>query len=53
MSASWPVVGDGLRMGSGQSAEFPTGVKEVESVPFSMNVGCDIIGVASPEGRHR
>jgi hypothetical protein len=27
--ASWPVAGDGLRRGSGESAEFPTGVKEV------------------------
>jgi hypothetical protein len=29
ISASWPVAGDGLRMSSGESAEFPTSVKEV------------------------
>jgi hypothetical protein len=29
MSASGPVAGDGLRMGSGEPAEFPTSVKEV------------------------
>jgi hypothetical protein len=29
MSASWPVAGDDLRMGLGESGQFPTGVKEV------------------------
>jgi hypothetical protein len=29
ISAAWPVTGDGLRRGSGESAEFPTEVKEV------------------------
>ena len=29
MSASWPVAGDGLRRGLGESGQFPTSVKEV------------------------
>ncbi len=29
ISAAWPVAGDGLRGGSGESAEFPTSVKGV------------------------
>jgi hypothetical protein len=29
MSASWPVSGNGLRRGAGESVEFPTKVKEV------------------------
>jgi hypothetical protein len=29
MSASWPVAGDGLRRGAGESAECPISVKEV------------------------
>jgi hypothetical protein len=36
-----------------ESVEFPTCVKEVGSVPFSMTVGCGLIGVASLEGRPR
>ena len=31
MPAAWPVAGDGLRVGSGESAEFPASVKEVGS----------------------
>jgi hypothetical protein len=29
ITASWPVAGDGLRVDSGESAQFPTGVKAV------------------------
>jgi hypothetical protein len=29
ISASWPVAGDGLRMGSSESTVFPTSVKAV------------------------
>jgi hypothetical protein len=29
ISAAWPIAGDGLRRDSGESAELPTGVKEV------------------------
>jgi hypothetical protein len=36
-----------------QSSSFRAGVKETRSVPFSMNVGCGIIGVASPAGSQR
>ena len=40
-------------VGLRKSAEFPTNVGEVGSVPCSMKGDCGIICVASPERRHR
>jgi hypothetical protein len=39
--------------GPGRSVSCRMGVKEVGPVPFSVKVGCGIICVTSPEGRHR
>jgi hypothetical protein len=36
MSASWPVAGNGLRRGAGESAAFPTEVREVVAM-------CDLV----------